>query len=85
MDCVKIERKNPYRGLLDNFVIEGFRFDKFIHLSFTKSEDVRQIFDKTLYHTHNPLSYNHYKSFLVKASSSKQYLSIAGWGKTENN
>ena len=76
-DCVIIERNDSYGGLLDNFVIDGFRFDKFIHLSFTKSEDVSQIFDKTLYHTHNPLSYNHYKRLLVKASSSKQYLSIA--------
>ena len=65
-DCVIIERNDSYGGLLDNFVVDGFRFDKFIHLSFTKSEEVRQIFDKTPYHTHHPLSYNYYKGYWLK-------------------
>jgi len=64
--CVIIEKNDSYGGLLDNFVIDGFRFDKFIHLSFTKSEEVRRIFDKTPYHTHNPLSYNYYKGYWLK-------------------
>ena len=39
-------------GLLDNFEIQGFRFDQAVHLSFAKESFVRDIFDKTPYITH---------------------------------
>lgn len=65
-NCIIFERNHSYGGLLDNFIIDGFRFDKFIHLSFTKSDIVREIFDKTPFYTHNPLSYNYYKGYWLK-------------------
>jgi protoporphyrinogen oxidase len=43
-------------GLLDNFTIDGFRFDSAVHLSFATEADVREVFDRTPYHTHNPES-----------------------------
>ena len=39
-------------GLLDNFVIDGFRFDNAVHLSFASEPMVRKIFDQTSYFTH---------------------------------
>ncbi|MGE6568337.1 protoporphyrinogen/coproporphyrinogen oxidase [Shewanella vesiculosa] len=39
-------------GLLDNFSVEGFRFDNAVHLSFATEPEVRSIFDKTPYYTH---------------------------------
>ncbi|WP_353191459.1 FAD-dependent oxidoreductase [Pandoraea pnomenusa] len=39
-------------GLLDNFVIDGFRFDNAVHLSFATEPEVRRIFDRTPYFTH---------------------------------
>lgn len=39
-------------GLLDNFVVEGFRFDNAVHLSFATELEVRRIFDRTPYLTH---------------------------------
>lgn len=65
-ECLVLERNSSYGGLLDNFIIDGFRFDKFIHLSFTNNEEVRRIFDKTPYITHKPLSYNYYKGYWLK-------------------
>ncbi|WP_160119934.1 protoporphyrinogen/coproporphyrinogen oxidase [Rhodovarius lipocyclicus] len=45
-------------GLLDNFVVEGFRFDRAVHLSFATEQEVRRVFDKAPYHTHQPESVN---------------------------
>jgi len=45
-------------GLLDNFSIEGFRFDNAVHLSFATEPEVRAIFDKTPYYTHPSDSLN---------------------------
>lgn len=39
-------------GLLDNFTIDGFRFDRAVHLSFASEPEVREIFDRTPYLTH---------------------------------
>lgn len=46
------ERENRAGGLLDNFTIEGFRFDNAVHLSFASEREVREIFDQTPYITH---------------------------------
>ncbi len=43
-------------GLLDNFTIEGFRFDTAVHLSFAADPRVREVFDATPYITHKPES-----------------------------
>ena len=43
-------------GLLDNFWVEGFRFDTAVHLSFATEAVVRDVFDRTPFHTHKPES-----------------------------
>jgi len=55
--AVIFEARSSAGGLLDNFEINGFRFDNAVHLSFAKEEKVRSIFDKTKYFTHPSDSY----------------------------
>ncbi|MBB5608599.1 MULTISPECIES: NAD(P)/FAD-dependent oxidoreductase [unclassified Janthinobacterium] len=50
--AVIFEARRATGGLLDNFTIDGFRFDHAVHLSFATEEKVRHIFDQTPYHTH---------------------------------
>jgi protoporphyrinogen oxidase len=51
-EAVIFEARERAGGLLDNFSIDGFRFDHAVHLSFATEEKVRAIFDRTPYHTH---------------------------------
>lgn len=51
-EAVIFEARSTAGGLLDNFTIDGFRFDHAVHLSFASEEKVRSIFDTTPYHTH---------------------------------
>lgn len=55
--AVIFEARATAGGLLDNFTIEGFRFDHAVHLSFATERLVRSIFDHTPYHTHPSDSY----------------------------
>jgi len=51
MGCKAViyEANSRAGGLLDNFTIEGFRFDNAIHLSFATEPEVREVFDLTPY------------------------------------
>jgi protoporphyrinogen oxidase len=61
-----LEKNKTWGGLLDNFTIDGFRFDKFIHLSFSQDDYVNSIFQQTPFLKHNPLSYNYYNGYWLK-------------------
>lgn len=52
MKAVVYEASSRAGGLLDNFSVEGFRFDNAIHLSFAAEPEVREIFDRTPYVAH---------------------------------
>ena len=62
------EKNASWGGLCDNFSIgEGFLFDKFVHLSFTKSEVVKNLFqNNTAFYSHKPESSNYYKNLWLK-------------------
>ncbi|MFV8336869.1 protoporphyrinogen/coproporphyrinogen oxidase [Flavobacterium sp. RSP29] len=66
IDSIILEKNNNWGGLLDNFSIDGFRFDKFIHLSFAKDDYVNAVFFKTPLIKHKPLSSNYYKGNWLK-------------------
>lgn len=57
-----LEKDDSYGGLTGNFTIAGgFRFDRFVHLSFANDERVNEIFSKStngniLSHTPNPFN-----------------------------
>lgn len=55
--AVIFEARPTAGGLLDNFSIDGFRFDHAVHLSFATEEQVRHIFDRTPFYTHSSDSY----------------------------
>lgn len=50
------EKGDRAGGLLDSIEIDGFRFDKAVHLSFADQPEVRKVFDQTPYTTHQPES-----------------------------
>lgn len=43
-------------GILDSFILKGFRFDNGVHLSFASEPEVRAIFDRTPYRNHDSVS-----------------------------
>lgn len=57
VNSVCYEEKDKAGGLLASFEVNGFRFDNAVHLSFTKDEYVRSLFDKVEYYTHLPHAY----------------------------
>lgn len=65
-NSVILEKNNNWGGLLDNFVIQGFRFDKFVHFSFSNNEYVNEIFFQTKFIAHEPISYNRYNKHWLK-------------------
>ena len=52
LETVVYEAAARAGGLLDNFTVEGFRFDTGVHLSFATEPEVRAVFDRTPYHEH---------------------------------
>jgi protoporphyrinogen oxidase len=66
--CIVFEKDDTYGGLCGNFSIDGFRFDRFVHFTFSKNEKVNEIFNASspeIYH-HLPVAYNVYKGIWIK-------------------
>lgn len=53
-------------GLIDNFSINGFRFDNAIHMSFTKNSYVRSLFDQTESYTYPAIPFCYDNGLWVK-------------------
>ena len=67
VDSVVYEKNSSWGGLLDNFEIDGFRFDRFVHLSFAVDEHVKDIFSKsTEFYRHIPDPFNYYEGHWLK-------------------
>ena len=41
---ILLEKDKTYGGLCGNFIIDGFEFDRFVHFSFAKDEEVNRVF-----------------------------------------
>lgn len=58
-----LEKDATYGGLCGNYEIDGFRFDRFVHFSFTANPEVRAIFDgsakEIIKHVPNPYNIYH--------------------------
>jgi protoporphyrinogen oxidase len=67
-ETIIIEKDNTYGGLCNNFNIDGFLFDRFIHLSFTKNEQIIDLFNESAEKviTHVPNPYNIYQRKWIK-------------------
>ncbi|MBP3848058.1 NAD(P)-binding protein [bacterium] len=61
------EKDSDWGGLCGNFTIDGFRFDKFVHFTFTDDPYIKGIFEKSspLYN-HPSVSSNYYKGYWLK-------------------
>ena len=62
---VVLEKDETFGGLCGCFTIEGFTFDRFVHFSFAKEEEVIGIFNSSAGEviTHIPNPYNIYHRF----------------------
>lgn len=64
---LEVFEKSPSAGgLCGNFVINGFRFDKAVHLSFTKENAVRELFDSTEHYSYQPMPFSWYHNKWLK-------------------
>ena len=65
--CVIYEKDNDWGGLCGNFTIDGFRFDKFVHFTFTDDPYIKGIFEQSspLYQ-HPSISSNYYQGYWLK-------------------
>ncbi|WP_096022076.1 protoporphyrinogen/coproporphyrinogen oxidase [Campylobacter lanienae] len=61
------EKDDDWGGLCGNFELDGFRFDKAVHLSFSDNEYVKNLFSKSCeYIAHEPIAYNYYNGYWLK-------------------
>lgn len=63
-----LEQNDDYGGLCGSYVIKGFHFDHFVHLSHTQNEHVKKLFQLSSpeINTHTPNPYNIYKRRWIK-------------------
>jgi len=61
------EKNKSWGGLCDNFEVKGFRFDRFVHLSFSDDDYVKKLFDSTCeQNVYIPDPINYYKGCWLK-------------------
>lgn len=73
-----LEKENYFGGLCHSFNLDGFVFDTFIHLSFTKEDDVIDLFSKSVESfTHQPIAYNYYHGRWLKHPAQNNIFSLA--------
>ncbi len=64
---IVLEKDETYGGLCGNFMIAGFRFDRFVHFDFTQIDDVFNIFKKsTDMYIHQSNPFNIYNGIWIK-------------------
>lgn len=69
LSSLVLEKDDTYGGLCSNFTIaNGFRFDRFVHFSFTKDKRITDIFNESSpeIYSHTPNPYNLYKGIWIK-------------------
>ncbi len=63
IEALVVEKDATFGGLCGSFEIDGFRFDRFVHLTFAKDEKVNTIFHTScgelIKHTPNPFNIYH--------------------------
>ncbi len=66
-DAVIYEKNAQYGGLCRSFTIDGFTFDTFAHVNFSKDPFVMSMLEgKTEYIIHRPEATNYYRGFWVR-------------------
>ena len=57
ISAVVLEAAPRPGGILDSFALDGFVFDRGVHLSFASEPEVREVFDQTPYLEHEAVSF----------------------------
>lgn len=66
-EVVIYEKDNDWGGLCAYFSIDGFRFDKFVHFTFSDDEYINKIFEESSpTYAHPSVSSNYYKGYWLK-------------------
>lgn len=83
-NSIIFEKDNDWGGLCGFFEINGFRFDRFVHFTFTKDEYIANIFEKSspLY-AHPSVSYNYYKGAWLKHPAINNLSQLSSEEKTQ--
>lgn len=73
-----LEKDSTYGGLCGNFTIKRFRFDRFVHFSFTKDEEVNKIFAEGSpeIYRHTPNPFNLYHGLWIKHPAQNNLFSL---------
>ena len=68
LQAMIFETDETWGGLCGNFTINGFRFDRFVHFTYSKNEKVNAIFNASSpeIYRHLPDAYNIYKGIWIK-------------------
>lgn len=76
-NSIIFEKDNDWGGLCGFFTINGFRFDRFVHFTFTNDEYIKNIFESSSpLHEHPSISYNYYKGFWLKHPAMNNLVSL---------
>lgn len=74
------EKEADWGGLCGNYTIDGFRFDKFVHLSFTKNEYVKQCFEQGAPSFNHPAdTSNYYKGIWLTHPAQNNLYPLPLW------
>ncbi len=66
-DVIIYEKDGDWGGLCGNFTIDGFRFDRFVHLTFAPDDYTKNIFENSSpTFAHPSISTNFYKGYWLK-------------------
>lgn len=78
------EKDSDWGGLCGFFEINGYRFDRFVHFTFTTDEYIINTFDKSspLY-AHPSISYNYYKGCWLKHPAMSNLASLSAEDKVK--
>ena len=67
ISSIVYEQDKDWGGLCGNFTVDGFRFDRFVHLSFAPDEYTQKMFAGTHgMHEHIPYPTNYYHGYWIK-------------------
>ena len=83
MSSVILEKDDDYGGLCGGFDINGFHFDRFVHLSHSLDEEVKTLFRLSSPEiiTHIPNPYNIYKRTWIKHPAQNNLFPLEEWEK----
>ena len=80
--CIILEKDDDWGGLCGHFVIDGFRFDRFVHFSFAPDAQMAQLFESSSpMYSHVPVCYNYYHGCWLRHPAQNNLAPLPAEGK----